>query len=270
MQMHKYKISVIIPVYNSEKTISRILNKLITQKYKNIEVIAVNDGSKDASLSILNEYKKIDKRVVVIDQKNVGASAARNVGLKIATGDYLAFIDSDDDISKDLISELAKHIQGNTDFVMCGMTINKKVVVAPAVYIETPKDITKYVLRSLLGKNLLYGPCCKLFKTSIIRDNKIRFPEDVKYGEDTIFVLTYLRLAKSMAVVGRALYSYNFHSAGLASQNSSNISFRRARAHALALFTDVKVVSFDSLVYYLLKMRWGLSFVKSVLWSKYV
>lgn len=87
--MQNPKISVIIPVYNAEKTIGNILGKLIAQEYRNIEIIAVNDGSGDDSLKILQHFAKKDKRVVVVDQTNAGASIARNVGIHKSTNEYL-------------------------------------------------------------------------------------------------------------------------------------------------------------------------------------
>ena len=90
------KISVIVPVYNVEKYLKRCLNSLVNQTYTNIEIICVNDGSKDNSLNILNEYAQKDNRIVVISQENQGQGIARNKGLEIAKGDYIGFIDPDD------------------------------------------------------------------------------------------------------------------------------------------------------------------------------
>ena len=90
------KISVIIPVYNTESYLSRCLDSVLSNTYENLEVICVNDGSTDNSINILDNYKFSDERVIVINQKNSGVSAARNAGLNVATGEYIAFIDSDD------------------------------------------------------------------------------------------------------------------------------------------------------------------------------
>lgn len=269
--MYKPKISVIIPVYNVEKTVGNILKKLIFQNYQDIEIIAVNDGSKDDSWKILQKFAKKDKRIITINQKNAGASAARNVGIKKATGEFITFIDSDDDISDQLIWELASHIKDNSDFIMCGMSINDKEVIAPDVFIEDKKTITQYALKSLLTKNLLYGPCYKLFRHSIISNNKIQFPEEVKYGEDTIFVLNYLRHVRNITNIQKALYVYNFQPSGLASTNNTNIAFRTARVDALKEFiTNIHLSPLDSSLYLLLRSRWIFAFVKSILRSKNV
>lgn len=268
--MKNPKISVVIPVYNAEKTIGNILEKLITQEYRNIEIIAVNDGSKDDSWKILEGFSKKDKRVIAIDQKNAGASTARNVGINKSTGEFITFVDSDDDISDKLISELAKHIKDNSDFIMCGMSMNDKEIVAPDVFIENKKLITQYVLKSLLTKNLLYGPYCKLFRRSIIAGNNIQFPAEVKYGEDTVFVLNYLSHSNNIINIQRALYYYNFQLSGLASANNTNLRFRKARADALKSFVSINKLSlWAAAIHSALRLRWQLAFIKCILRSRY-
>ena len=101
----KEKVSIIIPVYNSERTLERCLDSVINQTYKNIEILIVNDGSKDKSLEIMKEYQKKDNRIMVINQENKGLSGARNAGLDKATGEYVTFIDSDDYIKANLIKD---------------------------------------------------------------------------------------------------------------------------------------------------------------------
>ena len=102
------KISIIVPVYNVEKYLEKCLKSIISQTYKNLEIIVVNDGSIDNSLEICKKFEKIDKRIKVIDKENGGLSDARNAGLKIAAGDYIGFVDSDDYISEDMFETLGK------------------------------------------------------------------------------------------------------------------------------------------------------------------
>ena len=257
------KISVIIPVYNAESTIGNILEKLTTQEYDNIEVVAVNDGSKDDSLKVLGRYARKDKRVVVVDKKNGGAGAARNTGLESATGDFVTFIDSDDIIDSNLIVELASRIADNIDFVVCGMQLNGQDITAPNEVIFGSNNIAQYVLKSLLTRNLLYGPCCKLFRRELIVKNHIAFPVDIKYGEDTIFVLQYLGVTKGMAVVGKALYFYEMSPSGLASKNNAVRVFRRARTDALNRFMDDSWSVRNFVLYTILRLRWLLAYLKS-------
>jgi glycosyltransferase involved in cell wall biosynthesis len=269
--VQKPKVSVIIPVYNAQKTVGNILEKLISQSYRNIEIVTVNDGSKDDSLKILQEFAKKDKRIIVIDQKNAGVSIARNVAITKVTGEFITFIDSDDDINDNLISELATHINDDSDFIMCGMSINNKEIVEPNIFIKNKSLITRYVLKSLLTKNLLYGPCCKLFRASIITHNNIQFPENVRYGEDTIFVLNYLRYANNITTIKRVLYSYNYQPSGLASTNNTNVAFRTARVDALKEFISTRNLSLlDNTFYLLLRSRWMFAIAKSLLRSNHV
>lgn len=268
--MIRSKISVIIPVYNAEKNIGNIISKLVAQKYKNIEIIAVNDGSVDGSLGILRKFAKKDNRVVIINQKNTGASAARNAGIKKATGKFITFIDSDDDISDELIYELARYAKNSTDFIMCGMSIGDKTIIAPNTYVEKKSSIVNYVLKSLLTKNLLYGPYCKLFRRAIIIDNKVMFPEDVNYGEDTIFVLNYLRHAANLAVIGRSLYRYDFQPSGLAANNAAVASFRSARSRALDDFVRGILSLRNITIYAALRVRWALAYLKCLIEARNV
>lgn len=263
--MQNHKISVIIPVYNAEATISNILQKLIAQEYRNVEIITINDGSKDGSLKILRQFAKKDKRIIVMSQKNGGVSAARNAGIGKATGEFITFIDSDDDISERLIVELASRITDDSDFIMCGMSINGKNVTAHEICIDDRKLTTQYVLQSLLTKNLLYGPYCKLFRQSVVQENDLLFPEDIGYGEDTIFVLGYLCNVENIVVIERSLYLYSFGPTGLAAANSGNALFRRARTRALAGYMEDRLTIATSTMYLLVRARWFLAWIKATL-----
>ena len=114
------KVSVIIPVYNVEKYLSECLDSVVNQTLKDIEIICVNDGSPDGSAEILEEYAQKDNRIKVITQENRGVSEARNSGLKIASGEYIAFLDSDDYIDLKFFEQLYKRgIESNSDVVVC-------------------------------------------------------------------------------------------------------------------------------------------------------
>ncbi len=263
--MKSPKVSVIIPVFNAEKTIGGILDKLINQDYKNIEVIAVNDGSKDDSLKVIKEISAKDKRILIVDQRNAGVSAARNVGISKATGEFITFIDADDDFSENLITELVAASSDDVDFVMCGMSVNGKEVVAKESIVEGRKSIVSYVLSSLLTKNLFYGPYCKLFRRNLIEDFDLNFPENVNYGEDTIFVLNYLRHIDKLIVIRVSLYFYNYIQPGLAFSNTKNASFRRARTDMLNQFIRDHLSFGVGVRYLLVRARWGAAYLKAKL-----
>lgn len=263
--MKSPKVSVIIPVYNAEKTIGGILKKLINQSYMNIEVVVVNDGSKDDSLKVVKSISMKDRRILVVDQENAGVSVARNVGINNSTGEFITFIDADDDFSEDLINELVTASFDDADFVMCGMSINGKRITSRGLIVEGRKSIVSYVLGSLLMKNLFYGPCCKLFRRSTIAKFSIEFPESIKYGEDTIFVLNYLRHVDRLVILNKPLYLYSFGPFGLASANSANKSFLVARNRALDRFISGGLSAKSTLLYILVRFRWALALVKNKL-----
>lgn len=121
MQNQKQLVSIIVPVYNCERYIKDCVNSLINQTYTNLEIILINDGSKDKSAEIIQNQYCGDKRIVFIDKSNEGVSAARNLGIKMAHGDYLMFVDGDDYISTDCIENALEYIQKyNLDFVLGG------------------------------------------------------------------------------------------------------------------------------------------------------
>lgn len=114
------KVSIIVPIYNSTKTIDRCVNSLLNQTYKNIEIVLVDDGSKDDSLKIIKKYKKDYENIVIIHQKNQGAGIARNTGIKESSGDYVTFVDSDDELEKDAIQNMVSKLKKNTDIIISG------------------------------------------------------------------------------------------------------------------------------------------------------
>ena len=115
-------VSIIVPVYNGEKYISRCLDSLINQTYSNLEIVLVNDGSIDKSKEILNEYAKTDNRIKIYDQINQGASVARNIGLEKANGKYIMFVDADDYIDSHMVEEMIKNIKHENTIVFCDNT----------------------------------------------------------------------------------------------------------------------------------------------------
>lgn len=120
-------VSIIVPVYNTEKYLNKCLNSILTQTYKNIEVILINDGSTDNSLKVCKEYEKKDKRIKLINKENEGLSATRNLGILTAKGKYIGFIDSDDFIEEDMFKNLYEDmINNNSDISICEMTNSEK------------------------------------------------------------------------------------------------------------------------------------------------
>lgn len=215
------KVSVIVPVYNSEQYLGYCINSILSQTYSNIEVILINDGSTDNSLRICNNYAAIDRRVKVIDAENGGVSKARNLGLKYATGEFVQFVDSDDVISLNMTERLVKAIEAyKTDIVFCGMKlVTLKDSVPVRVMDCTSEGIGKECVLDqktflqkmvfLLWKTaMLEGPCNRIYRMSIIKAHNIRFPENISLGEDLLMNLRYYDVCNGVALLSDKLYYY--------------------------------------------------------------
>lgn len=210
--MKETLISVVVPVYNCSRFLDVCINSLINQDYKNLEIILINDGSKDNSLEICKKYEKIDNRIIVIDKENGGVSNARNVGLSIAQGDYILFVDADDFLDEKYVSTLY-NLAGDNDsksLVMCnikkfkkGKMNNSSEIITDKNVIYESNDFFKFYI-----DNLLNPPYCKLYDRSTILNNNIKFNESVSLGEDLLFNLDYIKFIDRAIVNSNALYNY--------------------------------------------------------------
>lgn len=218
------EISIIIPIYNSEKYLKECLDSVRNQTFTNIEIICINDGSTDTSLEILNKCAKQDNRIKVISQKNGGVSNARNRALQEITGKYVCFIDSDDIIEKDFCKKLLNGYKNDIDLV-CGGHIklnnmNKKI--SPWLPI---KDLSNDVMKDVLCFTKYRNVSQKLFKTNIIKNNNIKFAEDLHYMEDALFLVSYLYYCKYITSVKEPLYVVRINLNSLC----RNIAFKERR-----------------------------------------
>lgn len=208
-------ISIIIPVYNVEKYLRQCIDSVINQTYKNLEIILVDDGSKDKSGIICDKYSIKDKRIQVIHKKNMGVSAARNDGLKIIKGKYLIFLDGDDWLDVRMIEELYDNlVKYDVDISICNFYIS------PSYKEQYVKDKEKKddliiddlkVMYNLIFNNEKVGGYLwnKLIKTSIIKDNKIFFNEDISIEEDVMFMINTLEKCKKICYSSKKiLYHY--------------------------------------------------------------
>ena len=177
------KCSIIIPVYNVEKYLPKCLDSIVNQTYKNIEIICINDGSTDNSLKILEEYAQKDERIKIINQENQGVSVARNVGIDNATGDYILFVDSDDWIDRDTCKILKIELENEYyDLIIFNHSVVTKKSTRPTKYIG--------------GNKFAFWAAC--YKTSIIKNNNIKFPKNIKISEDHFFKYNFLYYAKNI------------------------------------------------------------------------
>lgn len=202
-------VSVIVPVYNAEKYLRRCIESILNQDYRNLELILINDGSRDNSLQICREYASSDPRVTVIDKPNGGVSSARNAGINIAKGTYITFVDADDFVSETYLSDF--RASDDCDIYVQGYTREipgKSPRINANVY-ELSFDFAE-LINMLFYSNMILMSWGKLFKTSIVHTNKILFHEGISYGEDRIFNVEYLSNCKTFKVAKKHGYHYTF------------------------------------------------------------
>ena len=209
-------VSVVIPVYNSEKKLKHTIESVINQTYSNIEIILINDGSQDSSLEICNSYKEQDKRIIVINKENSGVSNTRNKGIEIASGKYIMFIDSDDYIEKEMIYDMINKTDENTDLVISGMKmqyIENGKIVSQEKYCLMNKtySVDDFVNAMMRDFELICfcGPCCKLYKTENLKKFNVKFPTNLTMGEDTWYNLDYISVCSGKIVTLSKIY-YNY------------------------------------------------------------
>ena len=231
------KISVIVPVYKVEKYLKKCIESIISQSYKNLEIILVDDGSPDNCGKICDEYIQKDKRIKVIHKKNGGLSSARNAGLNIATGDYIGFVDSDDWIEFDMYKKMIECIlKQNVDVVQCGMILNYENSEKKDFILNNIKNCHSPI-ESYLSDNIRPEVCNKLYKRSII--GTTRFNEDTKFGEDVEF--NYFIFKKVKRFIEINFYGYNY----LKRNNSIMCSFINKESIHTIINTFEKIISLE-------------------------
>jgi len=185
------KISIVVPIYNTGEYLHKCIKSILAQSLNEFELILVNDGSTDNSGDICDEYAKSDSRVKVIHKKNEGVSIARNVGIEMATGEYIGFIDSDDWIEINMYSDMYNFANKyNVDIVMCD-TVSKfdNAPDVPDTIVELNEDILlqKSDISPELLKVMAGSACRCIYKRDLIFNNNILFPINIPISEDRIF-----------------------------------------------------------------------------------
>ena len=229
-------VSIIVPVYNAQKGLSRCLESICSQTYQKLEIIVLNDGSMDDSLAICEQFRAKDPRIVVVDKENEGVSRTRNAGLTLAQGDYIQFADSDDALDPDYTQNLVQAaLEHNADLVIAPYwmvipsnssktghaleTLQTSLGIEP----EAPKtEVHKYGFlpqgvysREDYARRLMQQPASfyygvlwnKLYRRDLIRMAQIRF-ENVVFAEDQLFNTRYLQAAQRFAAIDEAVYCY--------------------------------------------------------------
>ena len=209
---HSPLISIIIPIYNADKYISSCLDSCVNQTYQNIEILAINDGSKDNSEEILNAFSHIDKRIKVIYQPNKGTAAARETGLKNATGEWIAFVDSDDTLPLQAIEKLLSSVLQYKSQISIGTfslcnnalkSIHKTIPIAPQ-----QSDNMHYACY-LLTEKISFSLSAKLIHKSLF--NNIKTNKTIKLGEDAYVTIQLINNASKISIINDIVYNYIQH-----------------------------------------------------------
>lgn len=214
-------ISIIVPIYNAERYLNGCIDSILRSSYRDFELFLINDGSTDNSLRICQDYARADRRIYLIDQKNRGASAARNRGLELCRGDWIVFVDADDMIGPDFLSLVAQK-GPETDMILFDHSSVRREFDSAALPAECQRfeetDCLKMVERILVAKQFRSGgnvdfriACAKAYRRSIIEAYHIRFLPEVFYGEDLLFNLEYQLRMRRCVYIPYTAYFYNLH-----------------------------------------------------------
>jgi len=226
------KLSIIVPVYNTEKYLEECLEKLTNASFKDIEIICVNDGSTDNSELILKKYKTKDGRIKLLNQENKGLGSARNRGLEAACGEYITFVDSDDYIDIFAYEKLLENIK-DADIACFGVEIFGDV--SPFIKRMDEKYYKirykgRHKLNDKLKINTNASVCNKIFKRNLIEKYKIKFPEKLHY-EDFFFYWAYIIRAKNAYFTNEPFYKYRRHKGSIMSKTFSGKGFPKEHLH---------------------------------------
>lgn len=218
--MKKDIVSVIVPIYNAENYLNKSINSILKQTYYELEIILVNDGSTDNSWKICQEFQKKDKRIIAINQTNGGVSVARNKGLSIATGNWVMFVDPDDILEENIVSQLLKNREKDTDIIISSAygfdKENKKrahFFNGNRKFISNKTDLFVQLLDGTHGQSgdlftAIGVPWGKLYRSSFLKKNNLRFDPKLRRMQDNIFNLYAFYYARAITYIDEPFYNY--------------------------------------------------------------
>lgn len=217
-------ISVVVPVYNTEKYLDECIQSILNQSFTNFELLLIDDGSTDCSGAICDQYAAKDERVRVFHKKNGGVSSARNLGLNEARGEWIAFVDSDDWVERKYLEELILHAD-NVDMVISSQRMYREndSYIPDERYEGLVKSEHFSILFSDCGMGKYTYCWGKLFRLSFINNQQIRFHESMSMGEDHVFLYTYILNAHNVFVLNAVNYNYRYVKGGLSKRQNYNL-----------------------------------------------
>jgi glycosyltransferase EpsJ len=225
-----------VPVFNSAKYLSNCVDSIRSQTFKDFECILVDDGSTDDTLALCKKYSELDSRIKVLHQNNSGVSSARNLGLRRSTGEYIAFIDSDDTVLPEMYQKMYADIK-NYDVICCGFKHKNFIFTENFQFTGASQAETVFRLENAGLFGTIWN---KLYKREIIEKNHILFSEGYSFGEDFLFNLTYFSFTDSAFCLDDVLYEYNINEQSI-SKNRPNLNqsihrFRSVTRQILQLY----------------------------------
>lgn len=238
--MNNPYISIIIPVYNVEKMLRRCIDSVLRQKYQNYELLLIDDGSQDLSGVICDDYALRDSRIIVFHKENGGVSTARNLGIKKSLGQWLTFIDADDWVEPNYLSNIED--VNNADWIFAEWrTIWDKVHLNEILEYQDKLDYSSrkeidIIWNKMANLDICRCPWGKFFKHSIIKENNILFDDDLHYGEDTVFNYQYLNYCQQIKLGNKPNAHYIFH------QNEGTVAVNKYKCSAQGIISARKKV----------------------------
>ena len=261
----EYLVSIIIPVYNAEKYLAACIEGVLAQTMKNFELLLIDDGSKDNSGKICDQYAENDERITVFHQANGGVSSARNFGIEKSSGKYITFIDSDDLVEPNYLEVLISASENDKyDFVHAIFSDSEQIEAIAADYDYSEQNHPNY--SPLIQFGAVYP---NLFKKDIMVKNNLRFKKEITYAEDTIFVYEYLSCCERIRVITDVIYHYNTLNPTSASHKMhNNIDVFIAKRNA-AFFAFLQKLNFDDKTRTMLMDCFAYSSFSHLIWYVY-
>ncbi|MBO5428229.1 MAG: glycosyltransferase [Prevotella sp.] len=223
------KVSIIIPIYNTEAKLRACLDSIASQTFTDFECLMVDDGSEASTADICDEYSQRDKRFVAIHKKNGGVSSARNLGIDNAIGEWICFVDSDDRIKPEHIFSLLQAASNDVDIVLCGYEDVLPDKVATHSY-DNDKYVGKEKIREFLAESDVLSymiPWDRIYRSEIIREYNIRFDQRLSISEDRLFCYDYIIYAHGVATISFVGYIHD-------AKDEQSLSRRK---HSLSTYT---------------------------------
>lgn len=246
------KVSVIVPVYNTEKFLHRCVDSLLNQTLEDIEIILVDDGSKDSSPAICDDYAEKHDNITVLHLENGGPARARNKGIEIAKGDYIGFADSDDYCHVEQFEKLYNNAkENNSDIAMCSFFVDntkeiKPVNIAFDSLCSSNDEIKNRIISCFYGEYVhgLNSLCIKIFKRSMLMNNNIRMNENLMRAEDMWFIFDALKVSNVFSFVDDNLYYYYQNEASIM-HNPKNDNYEHWVNNRKRLLKENEILGFN-------------------------